>query len=93
MPYVDEKSIKALIHHYRADKVATCFENPENNLPEPLLAIYSPKSVQSLSSYLTNEKTCVRKFLINSDTHLLKPHDQKVVANWNTPEDLKSSVK
>ena len=91
MPYVDEKSLKTLIENYRAEKVATCFKNPENNLPEPLLAIYSPKSVETLKAYQASGKSCMRKFLIKSETHLLTPHDPKIVANWNSPQDLKVS--
>ncbi len=89
MPYVDEASLRFLIDHYKAQKVATCFKNPDNLLPEPLLGIYSPQSVQPLKEYLLSGKTCMRKFLINNETHLISPKDQNVIANWNEPQDIK----
>lgn len=89
MPYVDEKSLRLLIDNYRAQKVATCFINPENTLPEPLLGIYSPQSVQPLKEFLSSGKTCMRKFLINSEVQLVAPMDPKVITNWNEPTDIK----
>jgi molybdopterin-guanine dinucleotide biosynthesis protein A len=89
MPYVDERSLKMLIDGYQAQKVATCFQNPENKLPEPLLAIYSPQAVEKLTGFLQEGKTCLRKFLITHDTHQLAPHNATVVANWNEPQDVK----
>lgn len=89
MPYVDEKSLKMLIDGYQAQKVATCFQNPENKLPEPLLAIYSPQAVEKLTGFLHDGKTCLRKFLLTHDTQQLTPHSETVVANWNEPQDVK----
>jgi len=88
MPYVTELSLQELIQNYQTQKVATCFKNPENNLPEPLLAIYSPNSVAQLKSYLSQGKSCMRKFLITHDTKLVEASNSTVVTNWNSPNDI-----
>lgn len=89
MPLIDEESIGDLIKSRETSKIATCFENTERNWPEPLFTIWEPSSLIEIKKYVDLGKPCPRKILMNSDIKLIRPKDQSVLKNFNTPEDLK----
>lgn len=90
MPLVDEENLKLLIDKRDPSKIATCFENTERNWPEPLFTIWEPTSVTEINKYVSLGKPCPRKILMNSNISMIRPSDQSVLKNFNTPEDLKS---
>lgn len=87
LPLLDEKSLRFLIEKRKPEKVATTYRSPFDGLPEPLIAIWEPKSYPVLLSFLGKGITCPRKVLINTDTHILEPHNPDALLNVNTPED------
>jgi molybdenum cofactor guanylyltransferase len=91
LPYVDAQAIKFLIEHRDPARSATAFRSSQGGrhegLPEPLCAIYEPRSAGALLSYLATGKTCPRKFLIRSDARLLDQPDPRALDNINTPEE------
>ncbi|MET3036841.1 NTP transferase domain-containing protein [Chryseobacterium sp. NRRL B-14859] len=87
LPLLDQKSLEFLVKSRNPEKVATTYESPYDGLPEPLITIWEPKSYPLLLNFLGMNNTCPRKVLINSDTHLLKPHNPDALMNVNTPEE------
>jgi molybdopterin-guanine dinucleotide biosynthesis protein A len=68
--------------------IATAFNSPDNEFPEPLITIWEPKSYSILLSFLAQGYSCPRKVLINSDVNLLQAPNPEALTNVNTPEDL-----
>ena len=90
LPLLDTKTIELLVHNRDAKKDATALATRESGLPEPLAAIWEPKGLQKAMDYLkTSTSSCPRKFLINSDIHLLFPKDDKVLTNANSLDEYK----
>lgn len=82
----------ATLHHLRQNRnpsaIATAYASPEDGFPEPLMAIWEPKSYPVLLSFLAQGYTCPRKVLRNSETHLLPAPEADALRNVNTPEQL-----
>ena len=86
---LDKKTLDYLIQHRDSSKVATAFNSPDNEFPEPLITIWEPRSYPVLLSFLTQGYSCPRKVLINSEVKLVDAPDTRVLTNVNSPEDLK----
>ncbi|UPQ76813.1 NTP transferase domain-containing protein [Chryseobacterium nepalense] len=93
LPLLDKNPIEFLIQSRDPEKVATAYESPSDGLPEPLIAIWEPKSYPLLHHFLSKGNTSLRKILINSDTTILKPGHPDFMMNVNTPEDLEKVQK
>jgi molybdopterin-guanine dinucleotide biosynthesis protein A len=89
LPLISEEVLRYLIEMRNPDKVATTFRSPFDNLPEPLITIWEPRSHKILLSRMEEGKTCPRKALLNSDVKVIEPPDGDALFNANTPEDLK----
>ncbi|HLY68273.1 MAG TPA: hypothetical protein VKR53_01010, partial [Puia sp.] len=89
LPLVDHRTMSFLMENRDASSMATTFQSPADGLPEPLIAIWEPKSYGLLLSCLSNGYTCPRKVLIKSnDAHILQPPDRDSLMNVNTKEDF-----
>ncbi|MDZ4859108.1 MAG: NTP transferase domain-containing protein [Candidatus Hydrogenedentes bacterium] len=93
LPYVSGRTVEQLIEQRNPFKLATAFVSVHDGFPEPLFAIYEPKSVFRLSSFLTVGYHCPRKVLINSDTWLLTPEDPRALENVNVPQEREVALK
>ena len=87
MPLLSEATIRQLISERNPSKVATCFYNPETQLPEPLLTLWEPKAYPILLQSLDKNDFCVRKLLVNDDVAALQASNSDVLLNANTPEE------
>lgn len=87
LPNVDDETIAFLL---RAQSVQpfTAFRSSNDNLPEPLCAIYRPAARSLIAGFVNDGLVCPRKILIRSDTHLLELPNPSALDNVNTPEDL-----
>ena len=72
--------------------MATAFQSPVNEFPDPLLTIWEPKSYTLLLNYLAQGYSCPRKVLINSDVEIVEI-DEHFIRNINTPEEYKDAYK
>ncbi|MCK5015289.1 MAG: NTP transferase domain-containing protein [Candidatus Omnitrophica bacterium] len=90
LPFVDENVLAALIKKRDPLKIATAYRSTNDDLPEPLCAIYEPRSISSLLKFLTDGYTCPRKILINSDIHLIEQDRKVSLENINNPEEYQS---
>lgn len=93
LPLLDMETLRYLVDNRDVSATATAFGNGFENLPEPLIAIWEPKSYPVLLSFLAQGYSCPRKVLINSDSRLINAHDKSALTNVNTPEDLEKIKK
>lgn len=89
LPYVDAKALQSLIAMRDTSKLATAYYDPLSNLPEPLIAIWEPKSKELLIKKYAEGISCPRKFMILSggDVKPVKPPLAKYITNVNTKID------
>jgi len=93
LPLMDKNALEELIAARNPDKIASAFADPENPLPEPLCAIWEPKSFrQSLDFLQAGNGTCPRKFLINADVNLVFPKNREVLLNANSQIDYEQAL-
>ncbi len=91
LPLLDANTLQYLIQNRDSSAVATTYESPFDGLPEPLIAIWEPKSFSVLLSFLERGYTCPRKVLRNSDIKMIKPLNPDTVMNVNTPRDAEKA--
>lgn len=89
MPFLQIEHLDHLIASRQALKVATAYRNPQNSLPEPLLAIYEAKAKAIFMQFLGWDIRCPRKVLLNCNAALIDCPDPQCLENANTPEDFK----
>jgi molybdopterin-guanine dinucleotide biosynthesis protein A len=92
LPFLDAATLKHLVWARQADKPATAYRSSHDGLPEPLCAIYEPRSRKAILEYIATGKNCPRKFLIKSNAHLLEEPNQRALDNVNTPEEYGSAM-
>lgn len=92
LPLLDERTLSFLIENRDMDKVATAYESPFDGLPEPLIAIWEPRSYPVLLHFLGKGITCPRKVLLNTAAHIIKPTDLNALMNVNTPDDVATAT-
>jgi molybdenum cofactor guanylyltransferase len=94
LPLLTEGVIKNLIENRNPATIATAYKSPENEngFPEPLIALWEPKSFPELLRFLSQGVMCPRKVLINCDTHLIDPSVPEALMNANTLEDKEKAV-
>jgi len=87
LPYVDDEALQALLRGRDPHKLATAFISENDGFPEPLCAVYEPKSIFRMLHFLGLGYHCPRKVLINSDSNVLKQPAAHVMTNVNSPEE------
>jgi molybdopterin-guanine dinucleotide biosynthesis protein A len=87
LPLIDEETLEKLVAYRNHSKVATAFNSPATDFPEPLIAIWEPRSYPMLLEFLSQGYSCPRKVLINSEVELLDADNPKALRNVNTPEE------
>ena len=85
LPRLDAAVLEHLIGARDATRAATAFRSSHDGLPEPLCAIYEPRSAAGLVAHLAAGGHCPRKYLLRADVKLLEPQPQ-ALDNVNTPE-------
>ncbi len=95
LPLLDVGTIRFLRRYRDPAAAATAYRQiPDEGtdlvgpgFPEPLAAIWEPKSYARLLKFLAQGVSCPRKVLINSATHLLDVPEPRALFNANTPEE------
>lgn len=88
LPLISEGTLRYLIDNRDTASIATAYRSGTDGFPEPLIAIWEPKSYPVLLSFLAQGYSCPRKVLINSDVTLLNASVPSDLTNVNTPEDF-----
>lgn len=89
MPFVDDDTIAYLIRHRDPSKIATCFQDSDGKRPEPMLAVWEPAGYALMEDFIRIGEISPRKFLEQNSANIIKAPSQSVLANINTPEELK----
>ena len=92
LPNIDDKTIDYLLENTSAEHHATAFRSVNDDLPEPLCAVYRPAARDVIERFVADGIRCPRKMLIRSDTELLVQSNPRSLDNVNTPDDLHASV-
>jgi molybdopterin converting factor small subunit len=92
LPFLDDSTLQTLIAARQPERLATAFRSSHDVLPEPLCAIYEPASREPILAHVASGKNCPRKFLINSDVHLIDEPNPHALDNVNTPDEYGSAV-
>ena len=77
LPLFDKAAVAELVSARSARSVATALRLNSESFPEPLVAIWEPKSYQLLLAFLGQGVSCPRKVLINSDVFSRMPAGPK----------------
>ncbi len=93
LPLLDANTLRFLLENRQPRRVATAFQSPYDQMPEPLITIWEPKSYAALLSFLAQGYSCPRKVLLNSDTLILPAPDPTALTNVNTPEEMERTMK
>ncbi len=94
LPLLNKATLQFLEEKRNASSIATAFHSPYDNLPEPLITIWEPRSYPALLNFLSQGFTCSRKFLINNNNvTLLHAPEPFALKNVNTPEDVQAVKK
>jgi molybdopterin-guanine dinucleotide biosynthesis protein A len=96
LPLINKGTLQYLTANRNTATIATAYQSGTDGFPEPLIAIWEPKSYPVLLSFLAQGYSCPRKVLINSETALLNAPHPGDLTNVNTPEEfeqLKSMLK
>lgn len=92
LPFMDHATLERLVRKRNPFKLATAYTSRQGNLPEPLCAIYEPKSLFRLLHFLALGYQCPRKVLVNSDTQLIEPVNPYALTNVNEPEEYAEAL-
>jgi len=92
LPFVDAETLESLVSRRNPFKLATAYVSAHDGFPEPLCAVYEPKSIFRLTQFLALGYHCPRKVLINSDTWLLELPEARALDNANTPDERAAAL-
>jgi molybdopterin-guanine dinucleotide biosynthesis protein A len=92
LPLLDEATLAQLLRARTPSRVATAYRSSYDGLPEPLCAIWEPRSRELLAAYVARGGQCPRKFLQGTATELLDEPNPRALDNVNTPEEYGSAM-
>lgn len=92
LPLLDPETLQALIEGRDPLRIATAYQSARDGLPEPLCAIWEPRSRQRLLQAISLDLRCPRKVLIESRPELLTLANRRALDNANTPEEYEQAV-
>jgi molybdopterin-guanine dinucleotide biosynthesis protein A len=84
LPFLEETTLRHLIAHRAADRLATAYRSQFDGLPEPLCAIYEPGSLAALETWIAQGERCPRGWMARADVELLALPEAHALDNVNT---------
>jgi molybdenum cofactor guanylyltransferase len=91
LPFLSGATLAHLIAERDAEACGTAYRSAHDGLPEPLCAIWEPRSAALLDAHVGAGGTCPRKFLIRNGPRILQPLDARALDNVNTPEEYQAA--
>lgn len=91
LPFMSEQSLMQLCSMRNPSALATAFQSPVDQWPEPLAAIWEPKSYAILLQFLSQGYSCPRKVLINSHCNIVHSANPEALFNANEPDDFEAA--
>lgn len=93
LPLLGESALRHLLRERDPNRIGTAYRSANDNLPEPLCAIYEPHAFSQIQQFYQKLKMrCPRKILMQTEPKLLDPIDPHALDNVNTPEEYKKAV-
>jgi molybdopterin-guanine dinucleotide biosynthesis protein A len=87
LPLLDAKTIDCLIQQRDITMIATTFQSPYDNLPEPLITIWEPTALPLLETALSEKRYSPQRVLMNSKIKMIHATDPDTLLNVNTVDD------
>ena len=87
LPFLTAATLRELVAGRQPGRLATAFQSPGNEFPEPLITIFEPRAYPELLRFLGLGYSCPRKMLINSDVEVLPTPGGNALRNVNTPAE------
>jgi molybdopterin-guanine dinucleotide biosynthesis protein A len=92
VPFLDKQILEELIEKRSHFHTATAYKSPFDQFPEPLIAIWEPKSFQTILSFIGLGYSCPRKVLIQSKAKVVEASQPEKLENVNTPDELQEAL-
>jgi len=93
LPFLSEAALAQLLAERDPAAGATAFRSTHDGLPEPLCAIWEPKSAADLVAYQAADGRCPRKFLMRHGAKIIDPRDRRALDNVNTPDEYRDALR
>ncbi len=87
LPFLSDRTLQTLVEARAIDQDATAFRSAHDGLPEPLCAIFEPRTRERMAAYVSGGRLCPRKFLLGAATRLLDPIDPSALDNVNSTDE------
>ena len=84
LPFLDALTLTHLIAARDAAGIATAYRSSHDGLPEPLCAIYEPRSHALLERHVAHGRHCPRRFLRSIEARLVEEPNPRALDNINT---------
>ncbi len=87
LPFLDAATLQQLIAARDPERVATAFRSSHDGKPEPLCAIWEPRSAAAIDAWLAAGQQCPRGLLGQADVALLTLRASQALDNINTTSE------
>jgi molybdopterin-guanine dinucleotide biosynthesis protein A len=87
LPFLDRATLQHLIAHRVDTRAATAYRSSFDGQPEPLCAIFEPRSRKIIEQSLAEGQQCPRGLLSRADVELLDLPNPRALDNINTGEE------
>ena len=97
LPFLDADTLHALLRERDPKRVATAYRSAHDGLPEPLCAIYEPRSIAALRAHIAaggthGKPACPRKFLLQHAAKLVALPHAAALDNINTVAEYSAAM-
>ena len=92
LPFLDRATLQHLIAQRASTRMATAYRSRFDGQPEPLCAIFEPRSLQIIEQSLAQDQQCPRGLLSRSDVKLLDLPNPQALDNINTGEEYAAAT-
>jgi molybdopterin-guanine dinucleotide biosynthesis protein A len=92
LPFLDRATLQYLIAHRASTRIATAYRSSFDAQPEPLCAIFEPRSLQVIEQSLVQGQQCPRALLSRTEVELLDLPNPRALDNINTGEEYAAAL-
>jgi molybdopterin-guanine dinucleotide biosynthesis protein A len=92
LPFLDRATLQHLIARRASTRVATAYRSRLDGQPEPLCAIFEPRSLQIIEQSLAQGQQCPRGLVSRPDVELLDLPKPQALDNINTGEEYAAAL-